>query len=139
MSSRKRKIPNQAGFTLLEILVALSVAAVGLAAISQALTTNVETTQEVENRLIGTWVASNRLTEIRLAGEWRVDSEARTTVNMAGRDWFTVERYEATPDPDLARIDVRVFTDQDTERQVAHLFGYNTRPREQEGRRVKDG
>jgi len=115
------------GFTLLEILVALSIVAVGLVAVAKSLVGNVAMTQEVEDRLIANWVASNRLAEIRLERKWRAGSQAQTTVTMAGRTWHMKEQFTTTPDKDLARVDVSVFSDKITERQSASLFGYITR------------
>ncbi|MDH3694778.1 MAG: type II secretion system minor pseudopilin GspI [Gammaproteobacteria bacterium] len=115
------------GFTLLEILVALSIVAVGLVAVAKGLVGNVTMTQEVEDRLVANWVASNRLAEIRLERKWRSGSQAQNTVTMAGRTWYMKEQFTTTPDKDLARVDVSVFSDKNTERQSASLFGYITR------------
>ena len=116
-----------AGFTLLEILVALSIVAVGLVAVAKSLVGNVTMTQEVEDRLVANWVASNRLAEIRLERKWRAGSQTQNTVTMAGRTWYMQEKFTTTPDKDLARVDIAVFSDKNTERQSASLFGYITR------------
>lgn len=122
------KLPrSSSGFTLLEILVALSIVAVGLVAVAKSLVGNVTMTQEVEDRLVANWVASNRLAEIRLERRWRGGSQAQNTVTMAGRTWYMKEKFTTTPDKDLARVDVSVFSDKKTERQSASLFGYITR------------
>jgi hypothetical protein len=72
-------------------------------------------------------VASNRLSEIRLERRWRAGSQAQNTVTMAGRTWYTKERFSTTPDKDLARVDISVFSDKNTQKQSASLFGYITR------------
>lgn len=123
----RRMRQHSAGFTLLEILVALSIVAIGLVAVAKSLVGNVTMTQEVEDRLVANWVASNILAEIRLERKWRAGSQAQNTVTMAGRTWYTKEKFTATADKDLARVDVSVFSDKSTERQSASLFGYITR------------
>ncbi len=107
--------------------MALSIVAVGLVAVAKSMVGNVSMTQAVEDRLVANWVASNRLAEIRLERRWRAGSQAQNTVTMAGRTWYTKEKFSTTPDKDLARVDISVFSDKNTQKQSASLFGYITR------------
>ena len=114
-------------------MVALSIAAVGLGAVSQSLSSSVAVTQQIEYRLLGGWVASNRLAVIRLSREWRVNSEVRNTVTEAGRTWYVVDAYSNTPDPDLVSVEVTVYVDADNDQTAARLFGYIVRPPDARG------
>ena len=58
------------GFTLLEVLVALSIAAIGLAAVSRALYQNIEVADRLSQKMVGTWVASNYLAELQINREY---------------------------------------------------------------------
>ncbi len=123
MSENRR----QQGFTLLEILAALVIVAIGIAAMSKVIGNAASILQANENRLIGTWVASNRLTEIRLSRIWPAAAETDLEASMGGRPWYIREKITTTTDPDLLRVDIEVYTDQDHTRSAAKLFGYLAR------------
>ncbi len=115
------------GFTLLEILAALGIAAVGIGAVVQAMGTNVSVTRQTEERLLATWVASNRLAEIRLSRMWPAARESQQEVILGGRSWQVREQVSATADPDIRRVDIGVHVDAETDHASATLFGYIAR------------
>ena len=75
------------GFTLLEVLVALAVAAIGLAAVSKSMTLNVDVTAQLKERTIATWVASNRMAELRMERQFSSAGGSSGRVEMAGITW----------------------------------------------------
>ena len=100
-----------AGFTLIEVMVALAIAAIGLLAISKSLTTSVDIETKLEARIIANWVASNRMSELRLN---RFFSNGGTDISyqtMGGRKWKVVEQYLSTSDPNIIRIVLDVYED----------------------------
>lgn len=115
------------GFTLLEILAALAIAAVGIAAVMQTASSATSVTQRTEDQLLASWVASNRLTELKVSRVWPAAVTIDGTAVMGGRNWHYRERISTTPDPDLLRADITVFTDADHQDQAAVLFGYLAR------------
>lgn len=116
-----------AGFTLLEILAALLIVAVGLGAVSKVIGSTAVVLQTSEERLVGSWVASNHLAELRLSRVWPAATETDQQTSMGGRTWYLRQKISTTTDPDLLRIDVDVFSDADHERMAAQLFGYLAR------------
>jgi len=62
---RVRYQPARAGFTLIEVLVALAVAALALLALARAGSNALATQAELEQRTLALWVADNRLAELR--------------------------------------------------------------------------
>ncbi len=116
-----------AGFTLLEILAALLIAAVGLGAVSKVIGSTATVLQISEERLTGSWVASNHLAELRLSRVWPAATETDQQSSMGGRTWYLRQKVSSTTDPDLLRIDIGVFSDKDHERAAARLFGYLAR------------
>ncbi len=116
-----------AGFTLLEILAALLIVAVGLGAVSKVIGSTAVVLQISEERLIGSWVASNHLAELKLSRVWPAASESDQQTTMGGRTWYLRQKITTTTDPDLLRIDVDVFSDTDHERMAARMFGYLAR------------
>ena len=115
------------GFTLLEILVALAIAVVGISAIVKSAGGAIDTLQSSENRILGSWVAGNRLAELRLSRYWSAATTRDLSEKYGGRDWYYREKISTTSDPDLLRVDLTVYTDSEHEYFGARLFGYISR------------
>jgi general secretion pathway protein I len=115
------------GFTLLEILVALAIAVVGISAIVKSAAGAIDTLQSSEDRILGSWVAGNRLAELRLSRIWPAAATRDLSEKYAGRDWYYREKISTTSDPDLLRVDLTVYTDSEHEHFGARLFGYISR------------
>ena len=87
------------GFTLVEVLVALAIVALGSAAVMTALSTGSQSTSRLRERSYAEWVALNRLTEIRVAREWPLASNEIGEETMAGQRWQwrqTIERSDVS-------------------------------------------
>lgn len=103
------------GFTLIEVMVALAVVAVALPALLFTLFQQIDGTEYLRDRTMASWVASNKLTELRLivAKEQTLSlSEASGEVDMASRTWYWWLRSEATQVPNFYRIEIRVASDE---------------------------
>ena len=95
------------GFTLIEVLVALAVVALALAALTRAGSTALNTQAELESRTLALWVAENRLAEIRLQRAVQ-PGVGSGTIGLADRDWRWRSLVEAAPSGDLWRVEVVV-------------------------------
>lgn len=94
---------QDAGFTLIEALVALGVlstAAVFLLAATQSHVTRIGM---IADRKTALWVAENRLVELELG-----IPDLPSDVEALGHLWRITTERQATSDPDLARVDIRV-------------------------------
>lgn len=118
---------SERGFTLLEILAALAIAAIGIMAVVKTTHSAVELLQATEDRTLASWIASNRLAELRITRTWPSPVSTEFQREMGGRIWYTREEVSTTPDPDLLRIDLTVFHDKDSQHVSATLFGYLSR------------
>lgn len=118
---------HAAGFTLLEVIVALGITATGIAALTSALGGRADRAALMETRVMGEWLAGNRIADLRLRREWPAPGEYRGEGVQGEQTLYYVERVSDTDDPDLRRIDVQVFSDESREHAVAALFGYLSR------------
>lgn len=105
---------SKRGFTLIEVLIALVI--LGLCGVVLVQTTQNSTSQSryLANKVIATWVAKNRATELRLAiaqGD-QVSLETQR-VEQAGLIWTTQVRL-AKQTEQLDRIEIDVFLSSDS-------------------------
>lgn len=64
----RKERQTERGFTLIEVLVALTIVAVALGACLRAVAAMTNNSQALQQKLYASWSAENRLAELRLAG-----------------------------------------------------------------------
>ena len=97
------------GFTLLEVLVALAVLALALAAAIRAGGAYAGNQAYLQERTLAHWVARNALTEIQLEPQWPGIGERSDSARMADLDWEWRATISDTPDEDLRRVEIEVW------------------------------
>jgi len=113
------------GFTLIEVLAALVIIALGMMGVIEAISQTASNSTRMRDRTIAHWVAMNRLTAARL--ETRAPDIAKTSdeVEMAGRRWRWTMEVTETPVETMRRIDVRVSeAGTDDDRALATVSGF---------------
>ena len=98
-----------AGFTLLEVLVALVILALSMGALIKTAGDHALLVSDLETRTQAFLVAENQLRRLQASKLWPEGSEQSDVLEQGGRRWQWQARFESTPDPDLKRvlIDVR--------------------------------
>ena len=96
--------PSQAGFSLIEALVALTVLAIATVGLVRTAESHIDSTRATERRMAALWVVENRLAELA-AGAGAVGGDE---VEMLGTRWQVATRQQGTADPAIARVQVRV-------------------------------
>lgn len=96
----------EAGFSLVETLVALLILAVAAGGLVRAAEAHVDTIRGLQARATAELVAQNRLVELGLG--LAAPGAGSTTVEMLGSSWTVAVVSGATDDPDLAQVEVRV-------------------------------
>lgn len=123
-SSRALLRGGPRGFTLLEVLVALAVVAVALAAAAQTASQYGHGGNRLKQRTIAGWVAQNVLAELENETPWPDTGRREGDTRMAGREWTWQLEIRDTEDPDLRRVDVEVAAAAEPDRVVARLTGF---------------
>lgn len=88
--------------------MALAILAVALAALIRGGTEAATNAGYLRDKTFAHWVALNRLASEQIAPGWPGTGEHTGAATMAGREWHWEEHVEATEDPDIRRIVVRV-------------------------------
>ena len=96
---------KQHGFTLIEVLVALVIVAISLAAgvkAAGALTNNAARLQSVTS---AQWCAENQLTELRLSHQFPAIGDSEFTCEQLGETFRGQLVVRSTPNPNFRRVD----------------------------------
>lgn len=105
-----RKRRRQRGFTLVEVLIALAVLAIALVAFVSAGAQNADYATYIRDRSIAQWVARNQLAEYQLQANWPSIGKKDGNTDMSGSKWHWQADIQSSPDPQVRRIDMRVYT-----------------------------
>ena len=120
--------PDQTGFTLVEVLVALAIIAIALLASLRAAGQGTSTTGELRSRMLAGWVAENRLAEYRAREAWLPLGIRRGTELQGGIEFSWREEITTTPNPAFRRVDIFIHATANDTRALAHLAGFIVLP-----------
>jgi general secretion pathway protein I len=96
------------GFTLIEVLAALVIVALGMLGVIQAVTQTARNGIYLREKTLAHWIALNLVTERRLAQAPPEVSESSDEVEFGGRRWRWTLRVSQTGVESLRRMDVSV-------------------------------
>ena len=96
------------GFTLIEVLVALAIVAVGMAAVMGAINSSASTIGYLRDKTFANWVALNKIASVRISGQPPAKGNTNGDIDFGDRKWHWRMEVVATDVPGLLRMDVRV-------------------------------
>lgn len=96
------------GFTLIEVMVAMAIAALGLAAVAASISQMVDAGAAMQQRTYASWIAQNKIAELRLANVVPDVSESSGDTDYANREWTWRATVSETGVESLFRVDVQV-------------------------------
>ena len=101
-----RQPARQAGFTLVELLVALAIFSITAVGLLKLQGENARLTAAVEEKLLAGIVAENQLVEALTRPNPPDIGIRQGTAAMAGRQWQWTQTVSATPGAPMLRIDI---------------------------------
>jgi general secretion pathway protein I len=96
------------GFTLIEVLAALVIVALGMLGVIEAVTQSARNGTYLREKALAHWIAMNVITEQRLQPEPPAVTESSANVEFAGERWEWTMRVTQTQVESLRRLDVSV-------------------------------
>lgn len=118
------------GFTLLEILVALAILAIALAAIVTEVNLDIRNATYLREKTLAHWVAMNKVTEWHVSGDWPSPGSSHGDMLMAEHEWAWQLTVSTTEDENVRRMDVEVRADENEEKPTTTVIAYIGRPME---------
>lgn len=97
-----------AGFTLVEVIVALFILAMGMAAVISTVGNVADQTRILEEKTFAHWVATNKMAEYRIQKTWLRAGTTDGEASMAEREWIWETTVTNTSEEDMRRVDIRV-------------------------------
>ncbi|MCW8956589.1 MAG: type II secretion system minor pseudopilin GspI [Gammaproteobacteria bacterium] len=128
MNSRKPTSHPNRGFTLVEILVALAIIAIALAALIKASGNHTASVAYLKQKSIAHWVAMNEITELQITKSWPGKGEKKGSAEMAGHEWFWLREIKEIEDENSHQVVFTIYLDEDRTQKVTKLIGYLTKP-----------
>lgn len=97
------------GFTLLEVMVALVIVALALAGVATSMGQMIDTANTMRDRTFASWIAQNKIAEMRLSGDMPEVGESDGEVDYANTTWEWTAEVSETGVENLMKVDVTVF------------------------------
>jgi len=110
-----------AGFTLLEVLVALVIVGTALGACLRAVGSLTQNSESLRASMMATWSAENRLTQIRLGSEFPDVGERTFDCPQGDLQLVCHEQVLSTPNPLFRRVEVGVADSRNPDRRIIKL------------------
>jgi len=117
------------GFTLIEVMVALAVLAVALGALIKGAADTSANSSYLQQKSFATWVAANKISELRLKPRWADKGKQSGTEKMAGYEWHWRSIVKETQSKEMRRVDVEVRLKARDENPLVTLASFLIDPR----------
>lgn len=115
------------GFTLIEVLIALIILGVALAAAARAASIATVGAEESKLRTLATWVAQNRIALLTATRSFPSSGTATGTSTIGGIDFAWQQTASDTPNAAFRKIEMRIFRPNDTQ-TLTSLTAYLVQP-----------
>ena len=115
------------GFTLLEVLVALTIVSLALGALISTSGSQATSAAYLKQKTIAHWVAMNEITQLQLENSWLGKGETKGSTQMAGTVWFWTRTVKETEDDNARQVELTIYLDKEREFNLSRLVGYLSR------------
>ena len=118
------------GFTLIEVMVALVIVSLALAGVAASMGQMIDTANTMRDRTFASWIAQNKIAEMRIAGVMPEVGESSGEVDYANTTWAWTANVSETGVENLMKVDVSVSYAgfDDTVRKVTGFIGEPVAP-----------
>ncbi len=118
------RLTRQRGFTLLEVMVAMAITALGLSATYYAVMQSIGAGDRLQEKTFAHWIALNQLTEMRLQQQVPKTGENNGDLEYAGQRWLWSSNVSETQVENLLRVDITVSKEDSPDEVVSDIAGF---------------
>lgn len=115
--------PSARAFTLIELVVALAVIAIGMTAALHSASQAAYAGTFLKQKTVAHWVASNQAAELSINREWPDPGVISGTETMAEQTWRWEAEVQNTVVPELRRVTIRVMLDGEEKASLVTFLG----------------
>lgn len=115
------------GFTLIEVMVALTIIAISLGALLSSSGTQASSAAYLKQKTLAHLVAVNELTQIRISKDFPDIGDYKGSTSMANHDWYWIRSTLKTGDENAVQVTFTMYADKDYKQNLTSLIGYATR------------
>jgi len=102
------RLRRPGGFTLLEVMVALVIISLALAGVAGSMGQMIDTANTMRDRTYASWIAQNKIAELRLSGVLPEVGESSGEEEYANTTWAWSAEVSETGIENLMKVDVSV-------------------------------
>ncbi len=120
---------KHAGFTLIEVMVALTIIAISLGALLSTSGTQANSASYLKQKTLAHWVAANELAQLNIEKAFPDLGEQKGSTSMANHDWYWIRKTTKYGDSKNSReIVFIVYADKNYQQNLTALTGYAHAP-----------
>jgi len=118
------------GFTLIEIMVAMAVIAIALAALMKASGNHTSSAAYLKAKTLAHYVAMNEITQLQIDKAWPDLGSVKKSSEMAGIEWYWTREIEKTADEsgNIRGVKFTVYQDEDRTLNLAQIQAFIANP-----------
>lgn len=116
------------GFTLLEVLVALTIISLSLGALISTSGSHASSAGYLKQKTIAHWVAMNEITQLKIEKQWPGKGDTKGSTPMAGAEWYWTRTVKETEDENSRQVEFKVYLDEDRESSLTRLIAFVFKP-----------
>jgi len=118
------------GFTLIEVMVALTIIAIALASLIKASGGHTNSAAYLKSKTLAHYVAMNEVTELQIENAWPDLGTTRKSTEMAGVEWFWTREVKKTGDEsgNIRGLKFTIFLDEERTRNLAQVQAFISNP-----------
>jgi len=116
---------KQSGFTLIEVMVALTIIAISLGALISTSGSQASSATYLKQKTLAHWVALNELAQLDIDNVFPDLGEKKGSTSMANHDWYWLRKTTKLAESnDRREVVFTVYIDRNYQKNLTSLTGY---------------